>query len=154
MVLLQFGIFAQGTHAHYFLEFGIRDETTPEDIVKSFRRLRSPDVTSGGVNFVLAFGSKVWHVISKSVVPESLSDFQKITGIGGRSAPATQHDAWVWISGGTPDVVWDHSRASVLAVMDVAKVATEQAGFTYRHSRDETGFFETIYRFTSRLANR
>ena len=27
-------------------------------MVKSFRRLRNPDVASGGVNFVLAFGSR------------------------------------------------------------------------------------------------
>jgi len=142
LILPQFGIFAQGTHAHYFLEFDIRAGVSPEELVKSFRRLRSPDVSSGGVNFVLAFGPKVWREISPASVPESLSDFKDIVGTGGHSAPATQRDAWVWISGSEPDVVWDHARSSVLAVMDVADVAVEQPGFTYRDSRDETGFID------------
>jgi putative iron-dependent peroxidase len=90
----------------------------------------------------LAFGSRIWREVTTSSVPDSLTDFQEIKGSKGHDAPSTQHDAWVWISGSTPDVVWDHARASVLAVMDVAVVASELPGFTYRDSRDETGFID------------
>jgi len=78
MALPQFGIFAQGTHAHYFMEFDVSPDVSAESVTTSFRRLRSPDVTSGGVNFVLAFGSRIWGKVSPSKVPESLQDFQPI----------------------------------------------------------------------------
>ena len=142
MILPQFGIFAQGTHSNYFLEFDIRQEASADTIVSAFRRLRSPDVTSGGVNYVLAFGSRVWRKVAASSAPDALADFQEIVGSDGHKAPATQHDAWVWIGGSAPDVVWDHARSTVLAVADVARLATDLFGFTYRDSRDETGFID------------
>jgi putative iron-dependent peroxidase len=142
LILPQFGIFAQGTHSHYFLEFDIRQGVLPADVAKSFRRLRSPDVSAGGVNFVIAFGPKMWRQMAPSSAPASLTDFQEVIGSDGRKAPATQHDAWVWISGSAPDVVWDHARACLLTVTEVAEIATEQAAFTYRDSRDETGFVD------------
>jgi hypothetical protein len=40
--LPQFGIFAQGTDAHHFLEFDLRPGVTPTDAMASFRRLRAP----------------------------------------------------------------------------------------------------------------
>lgn len=42
--LPQFGIFAQGTHAHHFLEFDLRPGVTPAAAVSVFRGLRTPDV--------------------------------------------------------------------------------------------------------------
>jgi len=42
MALPQFGIFSQGTHAHYFVEFDIWPDAAPESITTSFRRLRGP----------------------------------------------------------------------------------------------------------------
>lgn len=50
MITHQHGIFAQGTHAHYFLELDLRDGISPEPALASFRRLRAPDVSAGGVN--------------------------------------------------------------------------------------------------------
>ena len=58
--LPQFGIFAQGTHAHHFLEFDLRPGVAPMDAIAAFRRLRTPDVSAGGVNLVIAFGADVW----------------------------------------------------------------------------------------------
>ena len=42
--LPQFGIFAQGTHAHHFLEFDLRDGVSATEAVPSFRRLRTPSL--------------------------------------------------------------------------------------------------------------
>src|SRR6266516_3929060 len=53
----QFGIFARGTQAHHFLEFDLRAGVTSDQAVASFRRLRTPDVSAGGVNVVVAFGA-------------------------------------------------------------------------------------------------
>lgn len=50
MITHQHGIFAQGTHAHYFPELDLKRDTAPERALASFRRLRAPDVSAGGVN--------------------------------------------------------------------------------------------------------
>jgi putative iron-dependent peroxidase len=56
--------------------------------------------------------------------------------------PATQHDALLWISGSSSDVVFEHSREAIKAVAGVAAVATEQACFVHRDSRDLFGFID------------
>jgi putative iron-dependent peroxidase len=54
--------------------------------------------------------------------------------------PAEQHDIWVWISGPGYDLVFDVARAMAAAFAPMATVATHRAGFTYRDSRDLSGF--------------
>ncbi len=139
--LPQFGIFAQGTDSHHFLEFDLRPGVTATGAVASFRRLRAPEVSAGGVNIVAAFGADAWREVAPSEAPPSLANFREISGPDGR-APATQHDAWLWISGSAPDVTWDHARAAALAVDDVVERAAEQAGFAYHDGRDITGFVD------------
>jgi putative iron-dependent peroxidase len=141
-VLPQFGIFAQGTHAHHFLEFDLRPGVTPAAAVESFRRLRTPDVSAGGVNLVVAFGAEAWRDVAPEDAPESLHPFPGVDAPEGLGVPATQHDAWMWMSGAAPDTVFDHARAAVRAVADVADLAAEQPGFTYHEGRDETGFVD------------
>lgn len=142
MSMPQVGIFAQGTHAHHFLEFDLRPEVRPEAAVASFRRLATPEVSAGGVNLVMAFGADLWRAVAPSRAPASLSGFRGITGPGGHGVPATQHDAWLWISGSAPDATWEHARAAARAIGDVAQLAAERAGFTYRDGRDMTGFID------------
>lgn len=141
-ILPQFGIFAQGTDSHQFLEFDLRPGVTPTQAVASFRRLRTPEVSAGGVNLVVGFGPEAWRGVAPSEPSTMLADFTAIDGPDGRHAPATQHDAWLWISGSAPDVTWDHARAAALVVEEVAELAADQAGFAYRDSRDITGFVD------------
>ena len=141
-VLPQFGIFAQGTHAHHFLEFDLRPDVRPADAVESFRRLRTPDVSAGGVNLVVAFGAEAWREVAPADAPDSLEPFPGIETNEGPTVPATQHDAWMWISGAGPDTTFDHARAATRAVADVAELVAEQPGFTYHEGRDETGFVD------------
>lgn len=138
----QFGIFAQGTHAHYYLEFDLLPGITPMQAVASFRRLRSPDVTSGGVNFVIAFRGEVWREVAPTLAPVTTEPFPGIVGPGGVGPSARPHDVWIWISGGSPDITWQHARAADLAVRDVASLVFEQEAFTYLDSRDLTGFID------------
>jgi deferrochelatase/peroxidase EfeB len=93
--LPQFGIFAQGTHAHHFLEFDLRPEVTVADAVDAFRRLRTPDVSAGGVNLVVAFGADVWREVAPWAAPADLARFEPIAGADGHRVPATQRDAWL-----------------------------------------------------------
>lgn len=142
LILPQFGIFAQGTHAHHFLEFDLKPGVSPDQAVAVFRRLRTPDVSSGGVNLVVAFGADAWRRVAPSMAPADLASFEPITGNDGRSAPATQHDAWLWISGAEPDVTWQSAHAAAQAVAEAARLAAEQQAFTYLGGRDITGFVD------------
>jgi putative iron-dependent peroxidase len=141
--LPQFGIFAQGTNAHHFMEFDLRPGVSPTQAVASFRRLRTPEVSAGGVNLVVAFRADAWaEVAPVGAAPPPSPGFREIEGADGRHAPATPHDAWLWVSGSTQDVTWDHARAAAGVVDDVALLAAEQPGFTYHQGRDETGFVD------------
>jgi putative iron-dependent peroxidase len=142
MRLPQFGIFAQGTVAHEFIEFDVRPGVDDVYAGRLIGQLQQPAVSAGGVNLVLAFGADLWHRLAPDEVPEGLGPFREIVGRDGKGAPATQHDVLVWISGSSADVVFEHSRAARSAIADVATVATEQACFVHRDSRDLTGFID------------
>jgi porphyrinogen peroxidase len=141
-VLPQFGIFAQGTHAHRFLAFDLKPGVSSQQALSAFRRLRTPDVSAGGVNLVLAFGASLWRAVAPNAAPADLGPFERVAGSDGTQAPATQHDAWLWISGAEPDVTWRSARLAALAVADAADVGEEQDGFAYRGGRDITGFID------------
>jgi putative iron-dependent peroxidase len=141
-VLPQFGIFAQGTHAHHFLEFDLKPGCTAAEAVRVFRRLRTPDVSAGGVNLVVAFGADMWRAVAPDAAPADLEPFTPVDGADGHGAPATQHDAWLWISGAEPDVTWQSARAAARTIAEAASVAAEQQAFTYRGGRDITGFVD------------
>lgn len=81
LTLPQFGIFARGTPAHHFLEFDLRPGFARDQVVGCFRRLRTPDVSAGGVNLVVAFGADVWRTVAPSHAPASLIGFREIAGL-------------------------------------------------------------------------
>jgi putative iron-dependent peroxidase len=141
MNLPQFGIFAQGTIAHEFVEFDLRPDIDMRRATQALSRLRAPAVAAGGVNLVIGFGSELWRAIAPQHAPMDAAPFT-IGMLGGHHAPATQHDFWLWISGSSQDVAFEHSRAAVKAVSEVAAVASEQSCFVHRDSRDLTGFID------------
>jgi putative iron-dependent peroxidase len=138
----QFGIFAQGTIAHAFLEWDLRADTDVARAAAVLSELRGPTVSAGGVNLVLAFGPELWRVIAPGDVPAGLASFQPLGRIGGHHAPAAQHDVWLWINGSSQDVVFEHTRAAAQAIESVAMLANEQVAFVHRDSRDLTGFVD------------
>lgn len=142
MRLPQFGIFAQGTVAHEFIEFDLRPDVDKAYAGRLISQLEQPAVAAGGVNLVIAFGPDLWRRLAPDEAPASLGAFREIIGLDGRRAPATQHDVFVWVNGSSSDVVFEHGRAAVAAVADVATVATEQACFVHRDSRDLMGFID------------
>jgi putative iron-dependent peroxidase len=140
--LPQPGIFALGTSAHEFLEFDLRPDVGLDAVVDVLGRLRQPTVSAGGVNLVVAFGSDLWTVLAPAEAPADLLPFRPLGTVGGHHAPATQHDLWLWISGSTSDVVFEHARAAADAIEDVALLATDRPAFVHRDSRDLTGFID------------
>jgi putative iron-dependent peroxidase len=138
----QFGIFAQGTIAHAFLEWDLRPDTDLGEAARVLGRLRGPQVSAGGVNLVIAFGNDLWRVLAPTDVPAGLGPFQPIGRLGGHHAPATQHDLWLWINGSSQDVVFEHTRSAARAIETVAVLASEQFAFVHRDSQDLTGFID------------
>lgn len=138
----QFGIFAQGTSAHAFVEWDLRPNVDLYEAASVLGRLRGPSVSAGGVNMVLAFGGDLWRNLAPQDVPAGLGPFQPIGRLGGHHAPASQHDVWLWINGSSQDVVFEHTRAAARAIETVARLANEQVAFVHRDSRDLTGFID------------
>jgi putative iron-dependent peroxidase len=138
----QFGIFAQGTNAHAFVEWDLRPGVDLLEAASVLGRLRGPSVAAGGVNLVLAFGPDLWRLLAPSDIPAGLGPFQPIGRLGGHHAPATQHDLWLWINGSSQDVVFEHTRAAAEAIETVAQLSSETVGFVHRDSRDLTGFID------------
>ena len=113
MQVPQFGIFAQGTIAHEFIEFDLRPDVEmtrghgrPGPAARARRvgrrhqpgdRLRRGAVADGRAR-PGARGPAAVHAHRP---------------VGGHHAPATQHDFWLWISGSSQDVVFEHARAAV-----------------------------------------
>jgi putative iron-dependent peroxidase len=138
----QFGIFAQGTNAHAFVEWDLRPDVDIVEAASVLGRLRGPSVSAGGVNMVLAFGADLWRALAPRDVPAGIGPFHPIGRLGGHHAPATQHDLWLWINGSSQDVVFEHTRAAAVAIETVAQLANEQVAFVHRDSRDLTGFLD------------
>lgn len=136
------GIFAQGTRSHYHLELSLRSDATDAAALDGLRQLREPQVTAGGVNLVLGLGPELWRRLSPGQAPAELRAFSSIDGLDGTSAPATQHDIWLWVHGTGEDVAFDTARAAAVALSEVATVELEQAAFVYKDSRDLTGFVD------------
>ena len=143
MATAQTGIFAQGTRSHYHLELDAHPDASPSEIATALQKLREPSVTSGGFNLVIGFGPRLWRRIAPpDAQPADLREFATVAGTDGHSAPATQHDIWIWVHGTGPDLALDAARAIVAALQPVAELAVEQPCFVYRDSRDLTGFVD------------
>lgn len=141
MTVAQQGIFAQGTRAHYQLEFEVLPGASDDEIRTALRCLREPTVTSGGLNIVVGFGPDVLRRLMPDDAPASFHPFAEIDGPGG-SIPTTQRDIWIWLHGTGHDFVLDAARFISAGLAPVARLALEQPCFVYHDSRDTTGFID------------
>jgi putative iron-dependent peroxidase len=137
----QTGIFALGDAAHIYLEFTMTAGTTPETLVRNVVSIHEPRTTVGGVNAVIGFRPDIWRTVAAAGTPTELRGFDApLAGAEGYSMPATQADLWVWIAGASYDVVFDMAREAIAKLEQHATVTRELEGWSYRHSRDLTGF--------------
>ena len=121
----QTGIFALGTMSHAYLEFALRPDADPREVVQRVASLREPRSTIGGVNLVAGFRPELWASVAPDAVPAGLTGFNEpIVGAGGYTLPATQRDIVVWLTGAAYDVVFDVSRGVVVG----ARVARDPGG--------------------------
>ncbi len=143
MHVAQSGIFALGTSSHSYLEFDLHAQGDPLTLVRVIASLEEPRMTTGGVNLVVGFRPSLWARASPEDAPAGVSDFERdVRGVDGYTMPATQHDLWVWVAGHAYHTVFDVAREAIAAVAPMARLAAEVAGWTYKESRDLTGFID------------
>ena len=105
--------------------------------------LREPRTTVGGVNLVSGFRPELWREVAPDGLPAGLSGFDRdLIGVDGFVMPATQHDAVLWLSGSSYDIVFDEARQAISALAQVLSVADETSSWSYRRFRDLTGFVD------------
>jgi porphyrinogen peroxidase len=105
--------------------------------------LREPRTTMGGVNLVSGFRPELWRQLSPTGLPAGIVGFnQDLSGADGYVMPATQHDAVLWLSGSSYDVVFDTAREAISILAQIASVGEETSSWPYRHDRDLTGFVD------------
>lgn len=138
------GIFALGTAAHSYLELDAVPGVPALDLVRAFAALDEPGASVGGANLVVGFRPELWA--AAGLAPAGPADARgfdvAVTGPDGYTMPATQHDAWIWVSGAALDIVFDVSLDLIDSVATVATVVTEVTGWPYQRFRDLTGFVD------------
>lgn len=143
MHVAQSGIFALGTGSHSYLEFDLHAQGDPLTLVQVIASLEEPRMTTGGVNLVVGFRPSLWARVAPEDAPVGMMDFERdVRGVDGYTMPATQHDLWVWVAGHAYHTVFDVTREAIAALAPVAQLAAEVAGWTYKDSRDLTGFID------------
>ena len=139
----QAGIFALGTSSHAYLEFDLLDAKKAGEFAATISSIREPRTTTGGVNFVIGFRPELWRGLVPGDTPAGVVGFnQAIEGVEGFKMPATQHDALVWLSGSSYDVLFDMARSVIHDLAGLASLADETSSWAYRHDRDLTGFID------------
>jgi putative iron-dependent peroxidase len=139
----QSGIFALGTASHAYLEFDLLEGQNPQALVTAISSLREPRTTMGGVNLVSGFRPELWSKTVSEDAPAGIEGFNRsVIGKDGFTMPATQHDAVLWLSGSSYDVIFDVAHQIIAELKILASVAEETSSWPYRHDRDLTGFID------------
>jgi putative iron-dependent peroxidase len=143
MKTFQSGIFALGTSFHAYLEFDVLSEPQGNALVQAICSLREPRTTLGGVNLVSGFRPELWGKVAPGDKPAGVEGFNKdVVGVDNFVMPATQHDAVLWISGGSYDIVFDVAHQIISGLRELASVVEETTSWPYHHDRDLTGFVD------------
>jgi putative iron-dependent peroxidase len=143
MHVAQSGIFALGTGSHSYLEFDLHAHSNPATLVEIISNLQEPRTTTGGVNLVVGFRPSLWAQVAPEDMPANVTDFaEPVIGVDGYTMPATQHDLWLWVAGHDYPKVFDVTKEAIQALAPAALLADEVAGWTYKESRDLTGFID------------
>ncbi|HEY9181137.1 MAG TPA: hypothetical protein VIO32_10495, partial [Candidatus Baltobacteraceae bacterium] len=140
MTYPQTGIFALGENAQAHFELTLRAPGSAAALARALLDLDRPHSTVSGVNLVIGFRPSLWAAIAPEHAMNAMDFDRPIAGADGFTMPATQHDAWLWFTGASYDVIFDQARNALRTLSGVADVAFELTGWSYRHSRDITGF--------------
>lgn len=138
------GIFALGTTDHCYLEFDVTSQAEPAVLIGAAAEVVGELSTTAGVNVVVGIRPSLWQAVADAAdVPYGAHDWeQDLVGPDGFTMPATQHDLWLWISGGERTAIFDSGRLAINRLRQVASLECETTGWLYQHDRDLTGFID------------
>ncbi|GAA2361616.1 Dyp-type peroxidase [Dactylosporangium salmoneum] len=130
------GIFAAALAEHVYLEFDLRPGVAARELLIALTAVGEPMPATGAINVVIGVRPSLW-------TPGIADDFaEPVVGPDGFTMPATQHDAWLWLSGADRTALFDYTRAALGLLEPVASCALEVNGWVYHHDRDLTGFID------------
>jgi porphyrinogen peroxidase len=135
------GIFVEKNRIFHALEFKANKDSSLAKI-KSAIQTATGAAKTLSVEHVIAFGSAMWGDLNANSNPVKVPIFETVGDPNGNHAIATQHDVLIWLSGTSHDDVLDAALAINTALADVLNLQLDQPGFTYRDSRDLTGFID------------
>lgn len=101
-----------------------------EQVISALRCVSSLPKKSGG-SLVIGFGSRLWKRLSPQAAPRLLRPFSTIKGRGGKSAPATQQDLWLWFHGIKAGELFDLAMQAHGVLDPLARLSVEVPGMTY-----------------------
>jgi putative iron-dependent peroxidase len=102
-------------------------------------------LTGGTANIVVGFKPELWRAIYPADVPDNLHAFdQDLVGINGMTAPAAQHDLWVWITQSNAATLYDSMSKAIALLRPVAVLACEQVCFPYHGNVTFDGFADGV----------
>jgi putative iron-dependent peroxidase len=136
------GIFAFGTSEHCYLELTLRPDVDPVRLVAAVAAHTESLSTTGGVNVVVGVRPELWPGLAETRPDDAMALNEDVVGQDGFRMPATQRDAWVWVSGGARTPVFDATAALTVALVQLATVDSELGGWVYQQDRDLTGFID------------
>ncbi|GAA4251387.1 Dyp-type peroxidase [Dactylosporangium darangshiense] len=130
------GIFAAALAEHAYMEFDRRDGTSVRELLEALTAVGEPMPATGAINVVIGIRPSLWS-------PVLAEDFaQPVKGPDGFTMPATQHDAWLWLSGADRTALFDYTREALARLEPIADCASEVSGWVYHQNRDLTGFID------------
>ncbi|MEV8514837.1 Dyp-type peroxidase [Dactylosporangium sp. NPDC051484] len=130
------GIFAAALAEHAYLEFDLRPGVPLRALIAALTAVGEPMPATGAINVVIGIRPSLWE-------PVVAADFtEAVAGPDGFTMPATQHDAWLWLSGADRTALFDYTRAALGLLEPVAICAREVSGWVYHQDRDLTGFID------------
>lgn len=141
----QRGIFIEGATSHWFQQYDVAlsagEASIRSALAKTIDELSSAKEPSGqDVELVVGFGPNLADRLGVDV-PADFRAFETI-GTGARSAPATQHDLWIWIHGDDRGALFDSALRARRALTEVAAIVGDVPCFVYKDNRDLTGFID------------
>lgn len=132
----QEAIFKQGSNQFTFLEYKLLNNNLPL-LKKALQEISALKTTT---NLVMGFGAHLWTQINPSWTPKGLVDFKSLSGKNGFEMPSTQSDLLFWFHSDKIDQNLDVAITIHDVLQGLAEKVIDQNGFTYRDSRDLTGF--------------
>lgn len=141
----QRGIFEEASTRHHYLEYGVYDDAPDAELRAALgRALSAADEAADptGQHLVVAFGDRLWRRLAPGSAPAELRPFSALEGWGGRLAPATQGDLFLWIHGPALDENLARALAIDRELRPLAWLQREERGFRFRDSRDLIGFID------------